>query len=274
MFVCVLVLALISIGFMGGCSSSSNNNTTVTPPPTPTLTLTAPNGGENWFVGRTANIGWTSTDLTGNVKIEFTENYGTAAWQTLVGSIPLTAQSYIWSIAGTKTSSARVRITSVEQPTVGDTSNANFSLVACPTACANAALIAVSEAVTLCTLDSSGADTINWFVMDLSASPYRFQLNGFAAGQDLDLYVKVGCEDTVLFVSYNGLDYRNATEDTVWTMPHAGQYSVSVRRPSDVGLTHNHGPYTLIVSPAPALATLPEGPHNSAIRTSKTPAAR
>jgi hypothetical protein len=262
------------IGLLTGCSSNSTNNPIdTTHVPTPTLTITAPNGGENWFVGRSANIGWTSTNLTGNVKIEFTPNYGADPWQTLVGSLPYNTQSYIWNIAGTKTTSARVRITSVEQPTVGDTSNANFSLVACPAICENAAALAVNEAITLCTITASGPDTINWFVINLAATRYRFQLYGLTTGQDLDFYVKTVCGGDNIFWGINGIETHNGTEDTTWTPPVAGDYLVSIRRPAERPL--NHGAYTFVISPAPAaLAASPATIDDKATKSTKIPAVR
>ena len=42
------------------------------------LTVTAPNGGETWPIGSSRTIQWTSTGLTGNVKIEVSRNGGTS----------------------------------------------------------------------------------------------------------------------------------------------------------------------------------------------------
>jgi len=42
----------------------------------PTLTLTAPNGGETWTIGDQAQITWTSTNLSGDVHLE----YSTDGW--------------------------------------------------------------------------------------------------------------------------------------------------------------------------------------------------
>ena len=42
------------------------------------ITVTSPNGGEIWPIGSSQNIAWTSSGLTGNVKIEISRNGGTS----------------------------------------------------------------------------------------------------------------------------------------------------------------------------------------------------
>ena len=42
------------------------------------ITVTSPNGGEIWPIGSVQNISWTSSGLTGNVKIEVSRNGGTS----------------------------------------------------------------------------------------------------------------------------------------------------------------------------------------------------
>lgn len=64
--------------------------TTVTAVPiTPTyeITVTSPNGGENWEVGNNHSITWDYSNPTGNVKIELTRNNG-SSWETLEPNWP------------------------------------------------------------------------------------------------------------------------------------------------------------------------------------------
>jgi len=52
---------------------------------TDTITLTAPNGGENWAAGSSQWIKWTTTGTVGNVKIEYSTDNG-ANWSTITSS--------------------------------------------------------------------------------------------------------------------------------------------------------------------------------------------
>jgi Zn-dependent metalloprotease len=89
--------------------------------------LTAPNGGETWFTAEPNAITWTSANLSENVKIELNRTYPSATWETLIASTANTG-SYTWTVAGTLTSTARVRISGVTHTAVKDTSNANFAI--------------------------------------------------------------------------------------------------------------------------------------------------
>jgi hypothetical protein len=93
----------------------------------PTLTLTAPNGGETWLTGDADTITWSSANFTDNVKLELNRSYPGATWETIVASTP-NSGSFPWTVTGPTSSTARVRISGVTQTTVGDTSNANFTL--------------------------------------------------------------------------------------------------------------------------------------------------
>jgi subtilisin family serine protease len=91
------------------------------------ITVTAPNGGETWYVGTSQNITWTSTGVTGNIKIELNRSYSGGAWETLFASIANDGTEP-WTVAGTTTTSARIRISSVTTPSILDESNANFTI--------------------------------------------------------------------------------------------------------------------------------------------------
>jgi hypothetical protein len=91
-----------------------------------TLTVQSPNGAEVWPIGSTRSIAWTSSGLTGNVKIEVSRNGG-AAWALISASTPNDG-THPWNVTGPATTQARVRVTSVTDPTVSDASNANAVL--------------------------------------------------------------------------------------------------------------------------------------------------
>ncbi|MDW8239966.1 MAG: trypsin-like peptidase domain-containing protein [Acidobacteriota bacterium] len=123
----------------GGCSTSGsgNNNGTSTfnaafwaalnvGPPTPTITVTSPNGGENLQIGNVHVITWTSSNVTGNVKIEISRDGG-GSYQPLFADTANDG-SESWTVTGPATTQARIRVSSVSNPAVNDTSNSNFTI--------------------------------------------------------------------------------------------------------------------------------------------------
>ncbi len=95
---------------------------------TPSLTVTSPNGGEEWGEGGTSEITWSTGGLSGNVSIEVNRNYPSGGWETLFSSTSNDGSAN-WVVTGPTTSSARIRITSLSNPSIDDESNANFSIV-------------------------------------------------------------------------------------------------------------------------------------------------
>ena len=96
---------------------------------TPTVTVTLPNGGEYWPVGSAQMIYWTSTHLAEPVKIEVNRSYPTDDWELLAAAAPNTG-SFAWTISGSVTGTARVRITGTSNTDVTDVSDAMFIISA------------------------------------------------------------------------------------------------------------------------------------------------
>ena len=92
---------------------------------TPTIAVTTPNGGESWPIGSSQAITWTSTNLTGGISIELTRD-GTT-WETLSPSAS-NIGSYAWTATGPSSSTCRVRVSSVDSPSLSDSSDADFSI--------------------------------------------------------------------------------------------------------------------------------------------------
>lgn len=92
-----------------------------------TLTVTAPNGPAVLAAGQPVNITWNSTGFKGNVKIELTRNAG-SEWEDLFPNIANEGEVE-WVVSGPATRSARLRITSVDEPGVTDSSNGLLEIV-------------------------------------------------------------------------------------------------------------------------------------------------
>jgi Leucine-rich repeat (LRR) protein len=103
-------------------------NVTVNPAP-PKLTVTSPNGGEDWKVDSTYNITWTSNGTSGNVKIEYSTNNG-SSWTEEVASTTDDG-SYSWTIPDTPSDSCRVRVRDTDG-SPSDVSNSTFTISVTP----------------------------------------------------------------------------------------------------------------------------------------------
>jgi endonuclease/exonuclease/phosphatase family metal-dependent hydrolase len=92
---------------------------------TPTVQVTAPNGGESWTGGSARTITWTSSGVA-NVKLEYTLNGST--WSVITASTAASAGSYAWTVPNTASTAARVRVTDAANAAVTDASDAAFTI--------------------------------------------------------------------------------------------------------------------------------------------------
>lgn len=91
------------------------------------ITLLAPDGGEQLALADTLPILWNSENLTESVMLELNRGYPGAAWETLMMATPNTG-FYPWVIAGPATTHARLRVSGSTHGVISDTSNADFSI--------------------------------------------------------------------------------------------------------------------------------------------------
>jgi hypothetical protein len=99
-------------------------------PPTSSIKVTSPNGGEIWQVGNTRTITWTSTAVSGNLRIRLSRNGG-SSFTTLINSTANTG-SATWTVTGSATTSAIIRVQSVNDSTIYDQSDATFTIADAP----------------------------------------------------------------------------------------------------------------------------------------------
>lgn len=93
----------------------------------PTIELNDPDGGENWYIGLSRHILWQTTAVTGDIDIELNRSYPSAGWESIETELD-NSGSYLWLVDAPATTSARVRVLSHSDPSVGDTSDANFTI--------------------------------------------------------------------------------------------------------------------------------------------------
>lgn len=109
------------------------------------ITVTSPNGGENWKTGETHNITWTSTGLT-NVKITLVDVSDTGISISLptviASSVPASQGTYSWNIPTTISAKTSYKVKVEEnvgsnvmnRPLVSDSSNSTFTVSTSTTA--------------------------------------------------------------------------------------------------------------------------------------------
>ncbi|MBN1695038.1 S8 family serine peptidase [candidate division WOR-3 bacterium] len=94
--------------------------------PIPYITVTNPNGGENWYIDSTYDITWTTNLTTEAVRIEYSTDNG-SNWSEIIASIQADSLAYAWTIPNTSSDSCLVRITDTTG-SPSDTSDAIFSI--------------------------------------------------------------------------------------------------------------------------------------------------
>ncbi|HVP39068.1 MAG TPA: S8 family serine peptidase, partial [Candidatus Saccharimonadales bacterium] len=80
----------------------------------PTVSVTAPVGGENWDVGSSHNITWSASDSVGvdSVALAYSVDNG-AHWIPVAANLP-NSGSYSWNVPTPSTSQALVRVTAID----------------------------------------------------------------------------------------------------------------------------------------------------------------
>lgn len=128
---------------------------------TPSTTVTSPNGGESWQTSSVHDITWTSSNI-GNVKLEYSLDGGTN-WTPITASTAASAGRYSWTLPGTTSTNARIRVSDVASAAT-DVSNAAFSIVTPPAPTSVASYTYTCSGLT-CTFNgssSTGATSHSW----------------------------------------------------------------------------------------------------------------
>jgi hypothetical protein len=94
---------------------------------TPRLQVDSPNGGEGWREGDVRVIRWTSALVTSDVGIALSRDSG-ATWETLTPNTANDGYYLLYWVTRPETEQARIRIWSVDDPTVEDVSDDDFSI--------------------------------------------------------------------------------------------------------------------------------------------------
>ncbi|HEX9745927.1 MAG TPA: hypothetical protein VGB30_10925 [bacterium] len=97
-------------------------------PDEPTITVTSPNGGEQWEVGSTREITWTSSDVSGTAFLEYSkDDFGSDI--NVISTDETDDGSYDWVVPDDISGTVKVRVSSTDDPAVNDVSDDYFEIV-------------------------------------------------------------------------------------------------------------------------------------------------
>lgn len=96
------------------------------------INVVSPNGGEQWKAGYKYDITWTSQAIPGNVLIEYSKDNFVNDVNTIVASTENDGL-FQWKVPNDPSSTVKVRITDISNPSVKDTSNEYFTILEKPT---------------------------------------------------------------------------------------------------------------------------------------------
>ncbi|MBI5059241.1 hypothetical protein HZB60_05595 [candidate division KSB1 bacterium] len=93
----------------------------------PQITILTPNGGEDFLVGDTVSVTWTSQAISSNFHVDLNRDYPLGSWVRLFTN---TAQAdpHLWVTTEPTSGTCRMRVITVTIPAVVDQSDSNFSI--------------------------------------------------------------------------------------------------------------------------------------------------
>ncbi len=113
----------------GAPVDQSDDFFSIVEPPEPMITVTSPNGDEEWIIDSVVTITWSSEHTSGDVKIELSRTNG-STWQTLTESTNDDGD-FEWKVAGPPTNECLIRIRDVDGQAT-DTSDGIFAIRGTP----------------------------------------------------------------------------------------------------------------------------------------------
>jgi hypothetical protein len=105
---------------------SGGGTPTPVPTPSPSIIVIAANGGEVWKIGSTQTLRWSSEGIAGSIKIEVSRDGG-ATYKPIANNVPNTG-AFQWTVTRPATTQALLRIVSIDQSNVRDTSDSIFRI--------------------------------------------------------------------------------------------------------------------------------------------------
>lgn len=121
-----LCMIRISDAADGSPSDKSDNSFTIYNQVNQVITLTSPNGKENWEAGTSQQITWTGSGIN-SVKIEYTTNNG-QSWIVIAAGVS-NSGAYDWNpVPNTSSTQCKVRVSDAADGSPADESNSAFTI--------------------------------------------------------------------------------------------------------------------------------------------------
>ena len=92
------------------------------------LRIVFPNGGEVLTAGGTQNIRWNTAGTVGAVKLEYSTDGGATYPNLIATSVGAGAETYAWTVPNAMGNQVQIKITSITDPAISDTSDTNFEI--------------------------------------------------------------------------------------------------------------------------------------------------
>ncbi|MDY7230208.1 lamin tail domain-containing protein [Hyalangium rubrum] len=143
-----------------------------------TVTLTSPNGGEQWATDSVQNITWSASGLS-NVDLHYSLDNG-ASWTLIAANVSAASGAYAWTLPTSTSTSARVRVANALDGNPSDISNAAFSLVAPARLVLNEILAnepgsaTAGEFIEVVNVGGTSLDLSGWALWDATAVRHTF----------------------------------------------------------------------------------------------------
>jgi hypothetical protein len=115
--------AKIRISGSGGVTSESPGPFMILPG---TLTITTPNGGEEWRATDSYQLNWAATGAVDSVRLDYSLDNG-LIWNIITERLP-NAGKFDWTLPDTSSDSCLVRVSALRAPTVEDRSDRTFEI--------------------------------------------------------------------------------------------------------------------------------------------------
>lgn len=198
------------------------------------LAVTAPNGGENWEVGTSHNITWTTTGSVPNVKLEYSTNGGVTFPHIIATASNI--GSYAWTIPDSIANGVRVRVSDSDVPSAFDVSDADFGIRGAFTltrpnggdsfqaGAAETITWSGTGTITAVKLEYSIDSGISWAVIETSTAN---------AGSYIWTVPNIGTTQGKIRVSHASDSTTNDTSDDVFSINADTLVTVSLAMPSD-----------------------------------------
>lgn len=238
------------------------------------LTLTAPNGGETWSVGALQTVSWTSSGISGNVKLDYSTNGG-ATWISITGST-LNDGAESWTVPNAPTNQARIRVSTLDGA-VRDSSNASFSIAAAAPAgdtyevdnTPAAAKTLAAGATQSRSLHVPGDE--DWAVFTLGTrSSVTLTTDGATGDTVLELYGPGSASTLIAQDDDGGNGLFSLLQRTGAAALAAGTYYVRVRNKTSAGTLSSYTLNLQVSTAASLTVTSPNGGENWAAGTVRT----